>query len=82
MRILFYGRLSEAARASERTMALPAGVCDVAGLRHALGREDEPLAEALAGAGVRVAVNGTVVVGEMPLLGDEEVAFMSPVSGG
>lgn len=82
MRILFFGRLSEVAGASEREVALPPGVSDLAGLRSWLARQDGRLGEAMSGLRVRTAVNGTLATGNVPLAGNEEVAFMSPVSGG
>ena len=50
-------------------------------LRQALGREPA-LAEALAGKGVQVALNKTIVRGDHPLAANDEVAFLPPMSGG
>lgn len=80
--ILFFGRLSEAAGGGERRVALPPGVADTDGLREWLARDDPALGAALAQPVVATAVDGTVSQGNVPLAGDEEVAFMPPVSGG
>jgi molybdopterin converting factor subunit 1 len=80
--ILFFGRLSDAAGGSLRTIKLPSGVTDTAALRDWLGRDDPALAAALADPATMVAVDGTVARGDFMLKGGEEVAFMAPVSGG
>lgn len=78
MRVLFFGRLRDAAGAAE--LAAPAELTSLAQLRAWLAREHGGLA--LDGVGVRVAVDGTIVSGDASLSGAREVAFMPPMSGG
>jgi molybdopterin synthase sulfur carrier subunit len=79
-RVLLFGRLADIAGWREREIdPLPASLC---GLRDLLGREDTALAQALAGRGVRAAVDKALTNGEISLAGVREVAFMPPMSGG
>lgn len=80
--ILFFGRLSEAANTGRRTIPLPPGVADTAALRGWLGRDEPALAAALAEPAMGIAVNGALSRTNVILTGNEEVAFMAPVSGG
>ena len=79
-RVLLFGRLADIAGWREREIdPLPASLC---GLTELLGREDAALTQALAGRGVRAALDKTLANGEVPLAGVREVAFMPPMSGG
>lgn len=79
-RVLLFGRLADVAGWRERVIdSLPDNLCD---LRDLLGRDDPSLAEALAGRGVRAALDKTLAKGEASLAGVSEVAFMPPMSGG
>ena len=79
-RVLLFGRLADVAGWREREIdPLPDSLC---GLRDLLGRDDPVLAEALAGRGVRAALDKALSAGEAPLAGVREVAFMPPMSGG
>lgn len=80
MRVLLFGHLSDVAGWRERTIEPPATNLDT--LRGLLSRLDPALGEALAGRGVRVAVNRELVLGAMDLDPGAEVAFMPPMSGG
>jgi sulfur-carrier protein len=80
MRVLLFGRLSDVAGWRERTIDPPAA--SIEALRGLLARLDPALGEALAGRGVRVAVNRELVLGSAALDPRAEVAFMPPMSGG
>jgi len=74
IRVLFLGRLQDAAGCVEReVLAQPSVAALIAGF-------EPELAEALRSDKVRVAVNG--VVGATALADGDEVAFLPPVSGG
>ena len=75
--MLLFGRLADIAGWRERTVE----GASLADLRAALSA-DPDLAEALAGKGVQVAVNRTIVRGEAALTAASEVAFMPAMSGG
>ena len=74
LRVLFLGRLRDAAGADERTVPTQP---TVAALIASFGPE---LAAALRSDKVRVAVNGVLSAAE--LADGDEVAFLPPVSGG
>ena len=74
LKVLFLGRLQDAAGAGERSVGHQA---DVAAL---IGSFEARLAEALRSDKVRVAVNGAI--GATALKDGDEVAFLPPVSGG
>lgn len=78
LKLVFLGRLEDAAGASEREVET------VATLDALLARLEPELAAALTGPRVRLAVNGTLVTDRAGLvLGDgDELAFLPPVSGG
>ena len=74
LRVLFLGRLEDAAGAATREVATHP---DVAALIAAF---EPALAQTLRSGTVRVAVNG--VLGATALADGDEVAFLPPVSGG
>lgn len=78
IRLVFLGRLEDAAGGPEREVASCASLAELLA-----GLEPE-LATALGGEKVRVAVNGTLVSdrGGRMLRDGDEVAFLPPVSGG
>ncbi len=80
MRVLFFGRLAEIAGGREQ--AAPDTIASVSALVAHLTQTDATLGEALAGKGVRAAVNKTIVTGDAPLKAGDEIAFMPPLSGG
>jgi molybdopterin synthase sulfur carrier subunit len=81
-RILFFGRLRDVAGQAEMICDPPREAASVAALRDWLAARDPLLGEALAGAGVRVAVNQQFCSLDTSLADAEEIAFMSPLSGG
>ena len=80
MDILFFGRLSDVSQAI--SSGKPAGVVDTDSLIKWLSDNHEGLGVELAKAGNRIAVNKTIVTDNTPLNDNDEVAFMSPLSGG
>lgn len=77
-RVLLFGPLRDLAGWRERTVAGET----LAGLQATLTSEDPILGGALAGPGVRVAVDQVMVDGDVVLGPDVEVAFLPPMSGG
>lgn len=77
-RVLLFGRLAD--QAGWRDRVIDAG--DLAALRGVLAADDPALGEALAAAGVQVAVDKAIVRGEAALTAATEVAFLPPMSGG
>lgn len=82
MKILFYGRLRDAAGDTERIVDLPADVRDADSLRAWLGADNPHLLEGLRDRSVRMIVNDELVHGNPTLAQGDEVEFLSPVSGG
>jgi len=80
MRVLFFGRLAELAGGRERSA--PDTITTLGALVAHLTLADATLGEALAGKGVRAAVNKTIVSGNASLKAGDEIAFMPPLSGG
>jgi molybdopterin converting factor small subunit len=81
MRVLFFGRLSDVAGASEMILQeTPATLSELCGL---ITRDNLALAEALAQTSVRVALDRRIITGpNADLATITEVAFMAPMSGG
>ena len=77
-RVLLFGRLADLAGWRDRTVE----AVSLEGLRALLAADDAGLGEALAGPGVQVAVDKTIVRGEAVLAAGAEVAFLPPMSGG
>ncbi|AAK22005.1 molybdopterin converting factor subunit 1 [Caulobacter vibrioides] len=77
-RVLLFGRLADQAGWREREIE----AADLSTLRASLSQADPVLGEALAGPGVQVAVDKTIVRGEAALSAASEVAFLPPMSGG
>jgi len=78
--VLLFGRLADVG--GWRARRLEPAPASLAALRAALAAEDPALGEALAGPGVQVAVDKTLVRGEAALTAGSEVAFLPPMSGG
>ena len=78
MKILFLGRLADAAGERERTIDLPPEVADVELLRALLGNQ----LPALLDPSVRVIVNDVLAHHGQAITATDEVAFFPPVSGG
>ncbi len=77
-RVLLFGRLADLAGWRDRTVE----AMSLEALRDRLAADDAALGEALAGPGVHVAVDKTIVRGETALAAAAEVAFLPPMSGG
>lgn len=77
-RVFLFGRLADQAGWREREIE----VADLSILRVSFSQVDPVLGEALAGLGVQVAVDKTIVCGEAALSAASEVAFLPPMSGG
>lgn len=81
-RLLFFGRLADAAGGRERALDLAAPT-SIARLIEALGAGAPELAAALAAPSVRVAINQAIVRGRDAVAAPgDEIAFLPPVSGG
>jgi len=80
MRVLFFGRLAELAGGRERTV--PDTIATLSDLHAFLSESDAHLRGALTAKGIRVAVNKTIITGDTTLSPGDEIAFMSPLSGG
>lgn len=78
--ILFFGRLGDASETLQ--VDLPDGVSDTDGLAKWLSEQNSALAIELAKAGNRIAVNRAIITENTPLKKGDEVAYMSPLSGG
>ena len=76
--LLLFGRLAEQAGWRQKSIALPADVTDIAGLRAHLAA----VTPEIAAISTRAAVN-RALVSETALISDnDEIAFMPPMSGG
>lgn len=78
--ILFFGRLGDASETLH--MELPQGISDTDGLTKWLSAENVILGAELGKSGNRVAVNKTIISENTPLKEGDEIAYMSPLSGG
>jgi molybdopterin synthase sulfur carrier subunit len=83
-RVLFFGRLCDAAGAEELLTPLPAHARHVSDLKLLLARLNPELGAALEESGVRVAINQNLAPSKSDLeISDrDEIAFMPPMSGG
>lgn len=78
--ILFFGRLSESS--DTITSALPEHVKTTDDVIAWLGENNYALKATLATPGNRIAVNKTIISNSTPISDADEIAFMSPLSGG
>ncbi|MES1200887.1 MAG: MoaD/ThiS family protein [Pseudomonadota bacterium] len=81
-RILFFGRIGEAAGCGELDVALPDGVRTLSALRAWLGARDEALGDVIHSPKIRVAVDQQFCNEDRDIAEAREIAFMSPLSGG
>ncbi|MBS0386622.1 MAG: MoaD/ThiS family protein [Proteobacteria bacterium] len=81
-RILFFGRMSEAAGCSELDAELPSELRTVAALRSWLADRDAALKQLILSPGIRAAVDRGFCGDDASIVGAQEIAFMSPLSGG
>ena len=77
-RVLLFGRFRDLAGWRERDIE----AATLFDLRSVLTGEDPDFGTALTGPGVQVAVDQTIVRGDVPLGARSEVAFLPPMSGG
>lgn len=83
VKLLYFARLREDLGTGAETLALPAGVGTVAGLRAHLMARGGAWASVLAhGKALRVAVNQEMADPVTPIKAGDEVAFFPPVTGG
>ena len=80
MDILFFGRLGDTAQAM--SIDCPAGVMDTDDLSVWLSKGNPALAAELAKPGNRIAVNQQLIIENTAVSEGDEIAFMSPLSGG
>jgi len=78
--ILFFGRLGDASESLRHD--LPDGVRDTDSLTAWLSAQNSVLGIELAKAGNRIAVNKVIITENTPLKNGDEIAYMSPLSGG
>ncbi len=81
-RILFFGKLAEAAGGRTRDMRLGAETQTVGDLVNVLGAEEASLGAALNEKSVRFIVNEMVAARHAAIGDEDEIAFLPPVSGG
>lgn len=81
-RILFFGPIRDCAGCSQMEIVLPPQVDSLAALRAWLSARDPILGEAMQSPAIRVAIDHAFVARDAPIAGGEEIAFMSPLSGG
>jgi molybdopterin converting factor small subunit len=80
-RILFFGALS-ARLGSEREIEIPDEGCSVADLRRLISAQHADAAEALSSRPIKVAVDQEIVGEDAHVMAGQEIAFLSPLSGG
>ncbi len=80
--ILFFGQLRDAAGVAAFETELPSDVATVPALIDWLEQENADLGAALRRTGVRVALDNAFATANASLAGAQEIAFMSPLSGG
>jgi len=78
--VLFFGRLGDASETLR--MALPTAVSDTDGLTTWLMEYNSTLETELKKAGNRIVVNKAIITQNTPLNEGDEIAYMSPLSGG
>ena len=82
VKILFFAGLREALGTGSESLALPAGIATVGGLRDHLAARGEPWSALATTKNLRVAVNQQMVGFDAAVKGGDEVAFFPPVTGG
>jgi len=80
LKVLFFGRLSDFSSALD--VDAKAGISDTDSLTAYLAEKDETLGAALQKKGIRIAVNQTIIAENSALNANDEIAYMSPLSGG
>lgn len=80
--IRYFARLREELGTAGETVALPAGVDTVGGLRDWLSGRGSPWGETLLAPAVLIAVNHETAGPDAAVRDGDEVAFFPPVTGG
>jgi len=80
--LLFFAGLREALGVASESLALPAGIVTVGGLREHLAARGERWSALATTKNLRAAVNQQMVGLDAPLQPGDEVAFFPPVTGG
>ena len=80
--LLFFAGLREALGVASESLALPAGIATVGGLRDHLAARGERWSALATAKNLRAAVNQQMVGLDAPLQSGDEVAFFPPVTGG
>ena len=81
-RILFFGRVGDAAGCNELTIDVPRDLRTVGDLRGWLASRDKALAPVILSPSVRTAIDQVFGDDASALTDAKEIAFMSPLSGG
>ncbi|MEM8985752.1 MAG: MoaD/ThiS family protein [Pseudomonadota bacterium] len=81
-RLVYFGRLKDAAGRGEELFDLPPGVRTAADLVKALAARDEILGVALGAPSVRLAADKKIIDRDATITQSREIAFMPPMSGG
>lgn len=82
VKVLYFASLRERVGIGAESMALPAGVDTVAGLRDHLARRGDPWTALTTSRNLRVAVNQAMANFDAAIAEGDEVAFFPPVTGG
>jgi len=80
VKVLFFGRLSDFS--TTLNIGSEANIADTDGLTAYLAGQNQALGEALQKIGIRIAVNQIIVSGNSAIKPNDEIAYMSPLSGG
>lgn len=80
--VLFFAGLREAVGTSSETLALPAGVNNVAALRDHLAARGDKWSALATAKNLRAAVNQDMVSLTTAIKDGDEIAFFPPVTGG
>ncbi|MEM6626365.1 MAG: MoaD/ThiS family protein [Pseudomonadota bacterium] len=79
-KLLFFGRMSDIE--ADRDVDLPQGVSDTDALIDWLSADNPVFADMVREKGNSLVVNQAIVRGATPISNADEIAFLSPVSGG
>lgn len=78
--LLFFGRFSDIM--DNKKISLPTNVQDTQQLIEWLSQQDERFADQIARSGSRLIINEQLISTLHPVTDQDEIAFLSPVSGG
>ncbi|HHL42134.1 MAG TPA: MoaD/ThiS family protein [Hellea balneolensis] len=81
MKILYFGRLSDQVGMREESLELPADITNVKALQIWLD-DTHGLGGLLCDTTIKIMVDQALIVGDLPLMGTEEIGFLPPVGGG